>query len=169
MTRLLLRSGAKKIAVLYDLVHHDLEAIEGYKDLRRKIPMLPTLTSETHIRATSRPETVTGPIYRMDEPGVTPPVIQYRGPLAWPMESKGKMGFVVLEAVFGKDGRIYDVQVLKGLEDGQYGFEAGAVITLTRWKFKPGEVDGVPVHVRQPVVINYSFCLPIKYWPYGYH
>jgi protein TonB len=51
-------------------------------------------------------------------------------------------GIVVVEAIIGKDGRVQDVKVIKGLPMG-LGEQAESAVR--RWRFKPGTLSGQPV------------------------
>jgi protein TonB len=51
-------------------------------------------------------------------------------------------GIVVVEAVIGKDGRVQDVNVIKGLP---MGLSEQAETAVRRWRFKPGTLNGQPV------------------------
>ena len=60
----------------------------------------------------------------------------------------GIMGSVLLRAVIRKNGEIDNIVVVKGLGDPDLGFNAAATEALSKWKFKPGTLEGVPVDVR---------------------
>jgi protein TonB len=51
-------------------------------------------------------------------------------------------GIVVVEAVIGKDGRVQNVTVIKGLP---MGLSEQAETAVRRWRFKPGTLNGQPV------------------------
>jgi protein TonB len=51
-------------------------------------------------------------------------------------------GIVVVEAIIGKDGRVQDVKVIKGLP---MGLSEEAETAVRRWRFKPGTLGGQPV------------------------
>ena len=64
-------------------------------------------------------------------------------------------GYVILEAVLGADGLIYDIRVLKNMSDWEYGFEVSAAKALRRWKFFPGKFHGEPVDTRLNLKIDF--------------
>ena len=55
-------------------------------------------------------------------------------------------------ATIDVDGRAKDIQVLNGLG---LGLDEQAVMAIQRWKFKPGERDGVPVAVQAQIEVNF--------------
>ncbi|HEY0158021.1 MAG TPA: energy transducer TonB, partial [Thermoanaerobaculia bacterium] len=62
-------------------------------------------------------------------------------------------GIVVVEAIIGKDGRVQDVKVVKGLPMG-LGAEAEAAVR--RWRFKPGTLNGAPVATIFNLTVNFK-------------
>ncbi len=63
-------------------------------------------------------------------------------------------GIVVLEMIIDKEGRPRDVKVLQGLG---YGLDESAVNTIARqWLFKPGTLDGKPVHVKASAEVSFQ-------------
>ncbi|HJW93359.1 MAG TPA: energy transducer TonB, partial [Thermoanaerobaculia bacterium] len=62
-------------------------------------------------------------------------------------------GVVVVEAVIGKDGRVEDVKVLKGLP---MGLSDEAVSAVRQWRFKPGTLNGEPVDVIFSLTVNFK-------------
>jgi len=62
-------------------------------------------------------------------------------------------GIVVVEAIIGKDGRVQDVKVVKGLPMG-LGEEAEAAVR--RWRFKPGTLNGQPVATIFNLTVNFK-------------
>ena len=84
------------------------------------------------------------------------PTILYREKAQYTKEAKDNKveGTVVLSVVFGADGQIGDVKVIRGLPDGltQKAIEAASKI-----RFEPAMKDGQPVSVRGN--LEYSFRL----------
>ena len=60
---------------------------------------------------------------------------------------------MLLKVVVDVDGRAKDIEVLNGLG---LGLDEQAVMAIQRWKFKPGEKDGVPVAVQAQIEINFK-------------
>lgn len=87
--------------------------------------------------------------YSADHPGLTPPVTTYQTDPYMPVPSQllGIHGHVILSLVVRKDGHIDDIKVLKGLGNGNNGFEEEAIYALNRWEYEPGSIDGEPVDV----------------------
>jgi TonB family protein len=90
--------------------------------------------------------------------GVKPPV-----PLTQPMPAYTEearrariSGIVVIQCVVRADGTVDSFRVLRGLG---YGLDESAINTLaTKWRFKPGTKDDVPVDVMANIEI--AFRLP---------
>jgi TonB family protein len=62
-------------------------------------------------------------------------------------------GYVLFEAVAGKDGKVYNFALKRGRG---YGLDERAIETVTeKWKVKPGILNGRPVNVR--IQIECSF------------
>lgn len=67
------------------------------------------------------------------------------------------MGTVVVTFNVGKDGTAGSFKILKGLG---YGLDESAVSTIaTRWRFKPGALQGEPVDTS--ILVETTFRL---YW-----
>ncbi len=62
-------------------------------------------------------------------------------------------GIVVVEAIIGKDGRVQDVKVVKGLP---MGLSAEAEAAVRRWRFKPGTLNGSPVATIFNLTVNFK-------------
>jgi protein TonB len=62
-------------------------------------------------------------------------------------------GIVVVEAIIGKDGRVQDVKVVKGLP---MGLSAEAEAAVRRWRFKPGSLNGQPVATIFNLTVNFK-------------
>ena len=63
-------------------------------------------------------------------------------------------GTVVLQAVIRKDGRVDRFKVVRGLG---YGLEETAIQEIaTRWKFRPGTLNGRPVDVLATIEVSFN-------------
>ena len=96
-------------------------------------------------------------IKRVGEPGVEPPIFYHKiAPDYPPRAVKARFqGYVILEAIMGKDGEFRDFQVLRGLGKGKFGFEEEAIKAVSQWKYKPGKLHGEPIDVRMTLKIDF--------------
>ena len=61
-------------------------------------------------------------------------------------------GTVLLQIVVDTDGTATDIRVIHSLG---FGLDEKAVEAIKRWKFRPGEMGGVPVPVQAQVEVNF--------------
>lgn len=61
-------------------------------------------------------------------------------------------GRVVLAAVIGSDGHVYNVKLSQGLG---YGLDEEAIRAVKKWKFAPATKDGQPVAVEITIEVNF--------------
>jgi TonB family protein len=61
-------------------------------------------------------------------------------------------GFVILEAVIGKDGSVSDARILRSVP----GLNEAALDAVRQWMFTPTLLNGVPVEVIITVTVNFS-------------
>ena len=103
------------------------------------------------------PSPQTDTIARVGQVGVEPPVFTQKVKPKYPERAaKIKLqGYVILEAILRKDGRVDDVKVLRGLGKGKFGFEDEAIAALRQWKFLPGKVNNKPADVRMTLKIDF--------------
>src|SRR5207249_445762 len=64
-------------------------------------------------------------------------------------------GVVVLEAVIGRDGTLQTLRVLN--PDTNPDLARAAVEAVSKWRYKPSVVDGVPAEVLTNVTVNFAF------------
>ncbi|MDJ0839273.1 MAG: TonB family protein [Acidobacteriota bacterium] len=64
-------------------------------------------------------------------------------------------GYVILQAILRKTGIVDNVQVLRGLGRGKFGFEEEAIASLKQWTFLPGKVNGEPADVRMNLRVDF--------------
>lgn len=87
--------------------------------------------------------------------GVKPPEILAK-PLPNYTEEARKAraeGVVMIEAIIRKDGSVDSFKVLRGLG---YGLDESAINTIaTKWRFKAGSLNGVPVDVRANIEVTF--------------
>jgi TonB family protein len=85
--------------------------------------------------------------------GVSPPSVLSKTDPAYPEgEPAGLAATVMLSIVVGTDGTPEDIKVVKSADAS---FDANAIAALSKWVFKPGMMNGVPVKVRAQVEINF--------------
>ena len=92
----------------------------------------------------------------MGSPGLTDPVlIQGPRPHYTNDAIKAKaQGVVLLQAVITREGRVADVQVLRGLG---YGLDAEAIrCVMNEWRFRPGMMAGRAVNVLATIEITFT-------------
>ena len=88
--------------------------------------------------------------------GVTSPVPLVQTTPSYTDEGvKAKVqGVVLLRAVIRKDGRVTDLEVLRGLG---YGLDEKAIEEIaTKWKFRPGTYKGKPVDVLATIEVMFN-------------
>ena len=62
-------------------------------------------------------------------------------------------GSVLIQAIIRKDGSVDSFRVLRGLG---YGLDESAINTIaTKWRFKPGTLDGRPVDVQANIEVSF--------------
>lgn len=62
-------------------------------------------------------------------------------------------GIVIIQAIIRKDGSVDSFKVLHGLG---YGLDESAINTIaTKWRFKPGTMDGVAVDVQASIEVTF--------------
>lgn len=86
---------------------------------------------------------------------VSAPVAISQVPPAYPMMARSARveGDVVLEAVIRRDGTVGDIKVVRGL---RMGCTEAAIEALKRWRFRPGERNGVPVDVYYTLTVGFK-------------
>jgi len=62
-------------------------------------------------------------------------------------------GVVILEAVIGKDGSVYEVHVISG----HPLLQQAAIDAVWQWKYKPTMLNGEAVEVVTTVTVNFAF------------
>lgn len=62
-------------------------------------------------------------------------------------------GLVIVQAVIDKQGRVVDVEVLKGLP---MGLDQAAVEAVRQWRFEPATLNGKPVDVYYSLSVTFT-------------
>jgi len=89
--------------------------------------------------------------------GVTAPVpIDQPSPAYTEQARRARIeGVVSIQATVRKDGSVGNLRVIRSLG---YGLDESAMKTIaTKWKFKPGTLNGVPVDVRARIDVTFRF------------
>ncbi len=87
--------------------------------------------------------------------GVKPPVALSQPLPAYTEEARKARaeGIVLIQAIIRKDGTVDSFRVLRGLG---YGLDESAISTIaTKWRFKPGTLNGVPVDVQANIEVSF--------------
>ena len=111
-------------------------------DINFEVPDLPT-AGETPLSAAT--------------PGLEMPVVTRRVSPNYPTRGLkiALQGYVIVEAVLGRDGKVRDTRIVRSLGGGKFGFEEQAVTALKQWEFLPGVLNGKPVDVRMNLRIDF--------------
>ena len=87
--------------------------------------------------------------------GVKPPTVIFQ-PLPLYTEDARKArieGLVLIQAIIRKDGSVDSFRILRGLG---YGLDESAINTIaTKWRFKPGTMNGTPVDVQANIEVSF--------------
>ena len=65
----------------------------------------------------------------------------------------GTAGDVILNAVIGEDGRIRQLQLMKGLG---HGIDESVIATVQQWTYHPATRDGKPIASEQEIHFHYE-------------
>jgi len=87
--------------------------------------------------------------------GVKPPTAIYQPLPAYTEDARKARaeGIVLIQAVIRRDGSVDSFKVIRGLG---YGLDESAINTIaTKWRFKPGTLNGVPVDVQANIEVSF--------------
>jgi protein TonB len=87
--------------------------------------------------------------------GVRPPTAIYQPLPAYTEDARKARaeGVVLIQAVIRKDGTVDSFKVLRGLG---YGLDESAINTIaTKWRFRPGTLNGTPVDVLANIEVSF--------------
>jgi periplasmic protein TonB len=87
--------------------------------------------------------------------GVRAPIVIFQPLPAYTEEARKARaeGVVLIQAVIRKDGSVDSFKVLRGLG---YGLDESAINTIaTKWRFKPGTLNGTPVDVQANIEVSF--------------
>lgn len=93
-----------------------------------------------------------GPVYVIG--GIEPPEALDAPAPRYPELARklGRDGLVVLQAVIDRQGRVQEVQVLRG---APFGMTEAAVEAVRTWRFRPATRDGEPVAVYYQLTVRF--------------
>jgi TonB family protein len=109
---------------------------------------------KTRISAMGPREAAASSIYKMGG-GVKAPSLVSKMEPEYSEEARSAKysGTAVLKVVVDVDGLAKNIEVVKSLG---MGLDEQAALAIQRWKFKPGEKDGVPVPVMATIEVNFK-------------
>lgn len=83
------------------------------------------------------------------------PKITHKEPARYTIEARNHrvQGTVLVSAVFTVDGKVTDIQVIRGLP---FGLNEEVVKAANAIRFKPAMKDGVPVNVRMSMEFSFQ-------------
>jgi len=87
--------------------------------------------------------------------GVKPPIAIYQPLPAYTEEARKARaeGIVLIQAIIRRDGTVDSFKVLRGLG---YGLDESAINTIaTKWRFRPGTLNGSPVDVQANIEVSF--------------
>jgi TonB family protein len=88
--------------------------------------------------------------------GVREPVPLVQPPPPYTPEAREARieGIIVLQAIIRKDGTVDSFKIIRGLG---YGLDESAITTIAaKWRFKPGNLNGVPVDVQANIEVRFK-------------
>jgi TonB family protein len=102
---------------------------------------------------------ITKPVYGLKDL-TSPPVLLEQVAPRYPPHQRwgdGTPGEVLLEFVVTDTGRLVNRRVIRSTDET---FTDEAILALKKWRFKPGEINGVPVHTRLVVPFEFKISTP---------
>jgi len=92
---------------------------------------------------------------------VTAPVVIFKAAPEYTHEARRSRieGTVVLFVEVGPDGTAHNIKIIHSLDPG---LDEKAIEAVRKWKFLPGEKEGVPVSVAAQIQVNFQFVEHLK-------
>lgn len=92
-----------------------------------------------------------------DYPGLEKPIFTVKVPPNYPtLAARNKQqGTVLLKAILRQDGTIDQIEVMRQLAGGKFGFEKAAIEAVKQWRFLPGKLNGNPVDIEVHLEISF--------------
>lgn len=122
----------------------DLEALAEFPVM---LPVGPGPPPPPQPQATDDPVHVLG--------AVVPPETLFAPQPAYPHAARhlGRPGTVVLQATIDREGRVTDLEVLRG---EPFGMTEAALEAVRRWRFRPATLEGRPVAVYYHLTVRFQ-------------
>ncbi len=96
------------------------------------------------------------PRLRLGGPALSSLLMQQVKPIYPPAAKAARIqGIVVLEGVIGRDGTVQRLRVVNS--DTNPDLARAAVESVSKWRYKPSAVDGIPVEVLTHITVNFAF------------
>jgi TonB family protein len=127
------------------------------QEMQREQANAPSAPAADAGKTTPKPETAATPpeepVYQIGGPVSEPvPVQQPMPPVTAEAKARKVSGVIQLSVVIGKDGRLHNARILRGLG---YGLDESAVETVTKkWIFRPSTLNGQPVAVHANIEVT---------------
>lgn len=92
--------------------------------------------------------------YAVSYPGIVPPVCTHRVIPEYPDAAQrlGIRGYTILSVIIDADGRVTSMDILRSFNSA---CDASAVNAVTKWRFEPATLNGVPVPVEMVLTISF--------------
>ncbi len=139
-------NSSMMLEIRKDLSKQQWDRLQEIQALRRSSAALSATTDTAHIGDDE--------VYRVGGT-VKAPRVLYQPLPSYTQEARDAKaeGIVLLQGIVRKNGRITDLQVLRGIG---YGLDQKAIETITNeWRFEPGTRDGQPVDVQVNLEVSF--------------
>ncbi len=106
-----------------------------------------------------------GPVYDVGQM-TRLPIARFQTNPVYPKDLReaGIEGEAVVEMVVGTSGDVAGLRIVRATHKE---FAAAAALAVVKWKFRPGEIDGIPVNTRMQVPIVFKLNPPAGAGPAG--
>jgi len=159
IARVLMSAGGYRVATLQDDPIELPKGAQDYQHLLKQAIWLPPLTRDTSVTNYIDETTPERPgVVAFSNPDLIPPKFTHKELPLYPRiaEETRIHGYVILDAILCRDGKIRDVRVLRTLGNGRFGIEEAAIAAVENWKFKPGTIDGKAQDVRMTLKLDFN-------------
>lgn len=106
-----------------------------------------------------------GPVYDVGQM-TRLPIARFQTNPVYPKDLReaGIEGEAVVEMIVGTNGDVAGLRIVRATNKE---FAAAAALAVVKWKFRPGEIDGIPVNTRMQVPIVFKLNPPAGAEPAG--